>query len=158
MAIRLCITEAAMIVLCLGAPAAHAEQALDCRQPLDQSTINQCAEQAYDRADQELNLKYKHILDTLRSDPQAAKLLKKAERAWIGFRDAECALETSAVAGGTMSGMVTANCLEKLTRRRLVDFEPYLDCRRGGVDCPTTTVVRPILGSNPMAEPAAKAP
>jgi uncharacterized protein YecT (DUF1311 family) len=151
------IAQAAVVVLCLGVSQSMAEQALDCGNPIDQFTINQCATQSYDRADHELNSQYQEIMRRLKDDPETAKLLTTAQRAWVTFRDAECELQSSSVEGGTMRPMVFSNCLEKLTKQRLVDFEPYLDCSRGGVDCPATKV-KPLFQIRPTTKRSDKAP
>ena len=67
---------------------AHAE---DCRNAMTQSELNDCAYEAYRKSDAELNALYKQITSRLKDDPKQAQLLVTAQRAWIAFRDAECA-------------------------------------------------------------------
>lgn len=44
--------------------------------------------------------------------------LLDAQRAWIAFRDAECALEVARWGDGTLAGVVGANCLMEMTAAR----------------------------------------
>jgi uncharacterized protein YecT (DUF1311 family) len=41
-----------------------------------------------------------------------------SQRAWLKFRDTQCVIEGSEFAGGSMQGMVRAQCLTRLTRER----------------------------------------
>ena len=69
-------------------PFAHA--AVDCANASDQATMNQCAGQDFKAADKELNTLYQQITGRLKDNPDGKKLLVSAQRAWLGFRDAEC--------------------------------------------------------------------
>jgi len=42
----------------------------------------------------------------------------ESQRAWIAFRDKQCAIEGGQFAGGSMQGMARAQCLTRLTRER----------------------------------------
>lgn len=42
----------------------------------------------------------------------------ESQRAWIAFRDRQCTIEGGQFAGGSMQGMVRAQCLTRLTRER----------------------------------------
>ena len=73
------------------APIAQAE---DCNKALDQTSMNRCMAKAYEQADSELNRLYQQIMGRLTADADMAgtrKDLIAAQRAWIAFRDAECA-------------------------------------------------------------------
>ena len=47
-----------------------------------------------------------------------AAALLDSQRAWLRFRDAECAIEAAEMLGGSMAPMVRAHCLARLTRER----------------------------------------
>ena len=64
------------------------------------------------------------------------QLLVAAQRAWVAFRDAECAFSASGVSGGIAHGMILAICLDKLTGKRIDDFKDYLKYQEGALDCP----------------------
>jgi uncharacterized protein YecT (DUF1311 family) len=46
--------------------------------------------------------------------------LRDAQRAWIAFRDAECALQYDRYAGGTIRSVVYASCMMTMTATRAV--------------------------------------
>ena len=76
-----------------------------------QMEMNQCAANDYRSADRDLNAFYSKL--------EKSKELVSAERAWITYRDAECAYQVKAVEGGSMAPMVQALCLADLTKQRL---------------------------------------
>jgi uncharacterized protein YecT (DUF1311 family) len=76
-----------------------------------QMEMNECAANDYNAADKELGKFYAKL--------EKSKELVAAERAWISYRDAECAYQMKAVEGGSMAPMVQAVCLADLTNRRL---------------------------------------
>ena len=101
-----------------------------------QQGLNRCANAAYQKADEALNGAYKTILRRLKDDAATAKLLVAAQKAWIAFRDAECAFADSENAGGSIYPMVYAECLERLTEARTSALRLYLKCGEGDLGCP----------------------
>lgn len=75
-----------------------------------------CFDQAYSRADAELNTVYRRIMAVLSDDGKAK--LKNAQRAWILYRDAACAAEAAPYQGGSAFGVARLACLEAATRQR----------------------------------------
>ena len=60
-----------------------------------------------------------------------------AERAWVAFRDAECAFQGGPIdQAGTIRPLVVADCRTGLTEARLKDFQGYLSCEEGDTSCP----------------------
>jgi len=59
------------------------------------------AQEDFKSADSELNTLYKEITQRLAGDEATLHLLTAAQRAWIAFRDAECAFSASGVEGGS---------------------------------------------------------
>jgi uncharacterized protein YecT (DUF1311 family) len=109
----------------------------DCANAQDQSTMNACAGKAFDEADKRLNDAYKQIEGRLKDDAAAKKLSVEAQRAWVAFRDAECAFQGGPPAtAGSVYPMVVAACQAALTNDRLKDFETYLNCPEGELNCP----------------------
>ena len=56
----------------------------------------------------------------------SAEILKRlvtAERAWIGFRDTSCNLESTSMLGGTGESNVYGDCLYRMTRQRVLDLK-----------------------------------
>jgi uncharacterized protein YecT (DUF1311 family) len=105
----------------------------------DQSTqlaLNRCADAAYGKTDGELNVAYREITTRLAADAEGKRHLVAAQRAWLAFRDAECAFATAASADGSIYPMLRANCLDGLTGARLTQLRRYLDCQEGDLSCP----------------------
>ena len=111
-------------------------KAADCNAPQTQTDMNQCAAQAWRRADAELNAHYRQITNRLKDNAAAIKQLTVAQRAWLVFRDAECAFATSASDGGSIRPALQASCEEQLTRKRTAEFKIYLSCQEGDLSCP----------------------
>ncbi|GEN27777.1 hypothetical protein HVA01_14230 [Halovibrio variabilis] len=77
-----------------------------------QTELSQCTAQAYQAADNELNAVYQTLVSRLEDNLVSLEKLRVAQRAWIGFRDAECAFESSAVEGGSAQACSRASkCL-----------------------------------------------
>jgi len=126
-----------LLVFALAAlVSASPARAADCADEPNQAAINDCAGRAYQQADDELNALYQEIKQRLGADAETAKLLVAAQRAWVPFRDAECAFAASGVSGGTIYPTILAGCLERLTRARIADFKAYLACEEGDLSCP----------------------
>jgi uncharacterized protein YecT (DUF1311 family) len=132
-------TESAMPLLLLFlivfAPAAGA-QAEDCGNATVQTAMNECADLAFRKADDELNALFNEARRRLKSGNGAEKSLMAAERAWIGFRDAECSFSASSSKGGTIYPMIYSECLEKLTKARIDGLKRFMQCEEGDLSCP----------------------
>ena len=118
----------------LFTPLAHA--AVDCANASDQATMNQCAGQDFKAADKELNTVYQQITGRLKDNPNGKKLLVSAQRAWLGFRDAECKFSSSGVTGGSVYPWVYSSCLTGVTKVRVEALKQYLKCEEGDMSCP----------------------
>lgn len=98
-----------------------------------QTTLNACAERDAERSDRTLDATYGRLAGKLDDGARAA--LKKAELAWIAFRDATCDFETTANAGGSMRPMVIAACRAKEGKAREMVLKRYLACEgKDGAD------------------------
>ncbi|WP_426237949.1 lysozyme inhibitor LprI family protein [Pseudomonas sp. TWP3-2] len=115
-------------------PLAHA--AVDCAHASDQATMNQCASQENKAADKELNTVYQQIIARLKDNPDSKKLLVSAQKAWIGFRDAECKFSASGVEGGSVYPLILNNCITGVTKVRTEALKQYLKCEEGDMSCP----------------------
>ena len=110
--------------------------AVDCDNATDQATMKQCAAQQNKAADKELNALYHQITERLKGSPDSKKLLVGAQRAWIGFRDAECKFSASGVEGGSVYPLIYSHCITDLTKARVEAFKTYLKCQEGDLSCP----------------------
>ena len=108
----------------------------DCTNASNQTAMTVCADQAFKKADAELNAVYKQITSRLKDNPDAAKLLVTAQKSWVNFRDAECAFSTSSAAQGSIYPMLVAQCRDTLPRKRVVELKAYLHCEEGDMSCP----------------------
>jgi len=104
-------------------PGAH------CANPSTQTEMTFCAYDSFRRADEALNAQWKIALvfnkKVDRDDPvpgprdiRYADALLAAQRAWIAYRDAQCAVEGQAMRGGTGEPMIVYNCKAAMTRER----------------------------------------
>jgi uncharacterized protein YecT (DUF1311 family) len=108
------------VVLCLWAGAAAAQK-VDCVNPLVQQDMNYCAAEEYREADAELNATWRDAI-AWAEEVGLEDDLRTAQRAWITFRDAACAVETAVWEGGSMAPLIHATCMTRLTRARTTDL------------------------------------
>jgi len=121
----------ACLVFLATAPAAWAE---DCDRGDDsQSMMNICADADRQAADAKLNAAYKDLVG--RNDQASNKLLQTAQRAWIAFRDAECAYSTADSQGGSIHPMEVSQCLTELTNERFKRLTSDANCKSSDPAC-----------------------
>lgn len=104
-----------------------------------QADMNECAQKSFHAADGELNKSFQQLQGRLSDDANEKKRLVSTQRAWIAFRDAECAFASSGVQGGSAYPMIYTQCLNGLTRKRIENLKSYLACgdKEGDLSCPT---------------------
>ncbi len=88
----------------------------NCSDPQTQLEMTFCAKQDFLAADEKLNRVYQKVFSKLSSPHKSA--LKKAQRAWISYRDLACHSYGLAAEGGTMQAMLVNNCLAEVTNQR----------------------------------------
>ncbi|HEV7307652.1 lysozyme inhibitor LprI family protein [Ensifer sp.] len=129
---RLQVLAAAIILSAV--PAMAQEEKTDCENAVTQMDMNSCANQDYEAADGELNEIYRQALAaTEAQDAELAEInadyvgaqaaLKKAQRAWIGYRDGQCELAGFEARGGSMEPMLVSGCLAELTKARTKELK-----------------------------------
>lgn len=122
------IWVAGMILAAL--PGVGAAQTLECSAPQTQVEMTGCAAQDHAAADVALNAAYQTAVAAARQmddyvpglTPSNEEMLRDAQRAWIPYRDAACAAESTLARGGSMQNMLFYLCLERLTRERTRDL------------------------------------
>ena len=125
------------ILLLIGLLSSSAAFAQECdRSDESQAGMNICAHEDYQAADKELNRTYGEVMKRLSDDADRRKLLQAAQRAWIAFRDAECAFSTADSQGGSIHPMLVSGCLQGLTEARTKQLGGYLECEEGDMSCP----------------------
>lgn len=83
-------------------------------------TVN-CLWAAYRSSDKALNDTYSRITSVIANNEK--KQLQNAEKAWITYRDLECAAEKSMYGGGTAGLTAYPACLEALSRHREAELK-----------------------------------
>jgi uncharacterized protein YecT (DUF1311 family) len=103
-------------------------------------TINQCAFDVWKKADDVLNSLYQEQLRYLRTAETeyppsrgASRRLVTAQRAWLEFRDKDCAYQIGEP-GGSGDEFTRLKCMYKHTRTRTSELSEYVSCRANG--CP----------------------
>ncbi|MER8371257.1 lysozyme inhibitor LprI family protein [Mesorhizobium sp. M1406] len=121
----------ACILVLAGASVARAQE---CDRGDDsQQMMNICAGEDYQEADSRLNKAYQDLISA--DDADDKRLLQVAQRAWIAFRDAECAHSTAASAGGSIHPMEVSQCLARLTNDRIEQLAAAANCEEGDASC-----------------------
>ena len=117
---------------------AHAqEDQVDCNNAQTQADMTNCARQDFEKADKQLNAVYKKAMaNQVALDKQSAeispeyvgavKALKKAQRAWIDYRDGHCEGVSYEAAGGTMQPMLELGCKATLTTNRIKELRELI--------------------------------
>lgn len=124
------------LVMVLAVWAGAAAAAEDCTALATQGEMNGCAGRNFAAADADLNTLYRQVTERLAGDAEGLGKLKAAERAWVAFRDAECAFAAMSVEGGSIYPMILLGCRETMTRERISALRGYLSCEEGDLSCP----------------------
>lgn len=95
-----------------------------------------CASADFTASDSQLNAAYGEIMRRLADDQDGRKRLQAAQRAWVSFRDGECAFQTAMTTGGSIHPMLVAQCRTALTDERTKQLDAYLACAEGDMTCP----------------------
>lgn len=110
----------------------HPPAKAECIESTVSQEVDTCAKSARDSADARLNSSYKELMARIKiqyeADPKIggdfATKLKGSQRAWLKFRDSNCALETFEIEVGQPAYIATVNnCVTKTSLER----SAYLD-------------------------------
>jgi uncharacterized protein YecT (DUF1311 family) len=117
------------VVLLVVIGIARSAGSLDCDNANTTVDMKQCAQIEYDKADKELNDAYKKVMTAVKAsgNPKAKDKLVAAQRAWIDFRDKDCAFEASVFEGGTIYGLIYTGCLTTRTQTRTQELLSFVD-------------------------------
>ncbi|MBZ9861554.1 MULTISPECIES: lysozyme inhibitor LprI family protein [unclassified Mesorhizobium] len=135
-------------------PAARAAT-IDCAAAKTQADLATCTAANAASADAGLNAVYKELAGRLA--PTDLKRLREAQRAWIPFRDKECAFRTQPYAGGSVYATLVETCRQDLTKARLAQLQHQLQCPEGDLSCVPQTggSAAPATAGTASAKPAA---
>ncbi len=117
-----------MIALALFLVQIDGKPPIDCKHPRGQTEDTHCAFEDYHAADRELDVQWKKTLAYQRMLDRAnftdtdglttwVNGLTQSQRAWIAFRDAQCAWEGLGMRGSG-GPQLQGECLARLTRER----------------------------------------
>jgi uncharacterized protein YecT (DUF1311 family) len=107
--------------------------AANCADPQTRADMNICAGQNFAQADAGLNSNYRALLAKITPSGQAS--LRTAQRAWLDYRDKECAFETAGSADGSVHPMMETECRTALTGQQTARLKAQLDCQEGDLSC-----------------------
>ena len=122
----------------LSLPALAQDEEPDCKNPVTQMDMNFCADADFQEADKALNAAYRQTMKAMEAtdaeleeiNPDligAVDTLKKAQRAWIAYRDGQCDLAGFEARGGSMEPMLVSGCLADLTRKRTAELKSLIE-------------------------------
>lgn len=125
------IRFAAPALLLAILPLTAAAQDVDCAKAEAQVELTFCAEQDWNDADARLNDAYQRAMDVMKyvdsglesADQGAAGSLRDAQRAWVAFRDANCAAEAWVYHGGSAEPMAIYACRARVSNDRADELE-----------------------------------
>ncbi len=99
--------------------------ALDCNNANTQMEMNQCSYLDYQKTDKELNKLYNQYRATL--PPERKEQLKKAQLAWVKFRDLDCQYEMDFYKGGSIVPLIRNGCYTVKTKQRIKDVKQLFE-------------------------------
>lgn len=97
-----------------------------------QLDMNRQAAVRYRIADRELNQTYRQLVAQASADGR--ERLRLAQRAWIAFRDLDCAARAGS-RGGSFHPAAVSLCLEQVTDERTRVLKAELTCADGDMGC-----------------------
>lgn len=113
---------------------AHAEPKdnIDCANAFSTPDIEHCASISLDKTEEELNSTHKELVKNL-SQPnnkyenftEYRKKLLTAQRAWIVFREADCAAQYEMHKSGTIRNSIYLACKEGRAKQRIKELKNY---------------------------------
>lgn len=135
---RILLAATAFFASATFTAAENAEPEVDCQNAVTQMEMNICAGRDYADADEALNAAYKKaVAAAQKMDVEykaideayvgALDALKRAQRAWIGYRDGQCDLAGFEARGGSMEPMLVSGCLADLTRKRTAELKSFYE-------------------------------
>ncbi|WP_363348524.1 lysozyme inhibitor LprI family protein [Methylocystis echinoides] len=124
------IKTAIVLGLLLGASGASAK---DCSALATQTDMNICEGEIFEKADARLNDVYRRLAAKISAKGKSK--LVEAERAWLTYRDLQCDFDTLGVEGGSIHGMMVAQCRTEMTKEQTKRLERQLTCQEGDMSC-----------------------
>ena len=98
-----------------------------CSNVSSQSEMTICWRKEYQAADTRLHQVYRQLVSMLGEEEKLE--LKKAQTAWLKYRDANCDFEGNQYKGGSMRPMIYAICLTDMTESRTTELKSQITDR-----------------------------
>jgi uncharacterized protein YecT (DUF1311 family) len=106
-------------------------QDVDCENQITQLDMNMCSYQEWEAADAVLNETYADTLATVQArdgeyapeGPSEEDRLRRAQRAWVAFRDANCDVAGYQMRGGSAEPLLINICLRQMTEDRIAELQ-----------------------------------
>ena len=98
-----------------------------CAHVSSQSEMTMCWRKVHTAADTRLNRVYRQLLSMLGDEEKLE--LKKAQTAWLKYRDANCEFAANQYKGGSMRPMIYAICLAEMTENRTTELRSQIKDR-----------------------------
>ncbi|MDG4883892.1 lysozyme inhibitor LprI family protein [Mesorhizobium sp. WSM4884] len=127
------ILLSAALAIAAAAMLAIPARAADCAAAKTQADLATCTAKDAASSDVALNAVYKALAGRL--SPADLERLRDAQRAWIPFRDKECAFRTQPYADGSAYSSLVETCKAELTKARLTQLQHQLQCPEGDLSC-----------------------
>jgi uncharacterized protein YecT (DUF1311 family) len=125
----------APILLLIPLPLLAAQaDAPDCRAPTTQADMNRCAYEDFLAANGAQAAVLKGLTQGLAAPDR--QRLRTAQKAWIGWRTAQCEFESGSSSGGSARELARWTCTAKLTRERTLALDKLAHCPEGEIACP----------------------
>ena len=118
-----------VIAFALMALPARADDALNCKDPQDQSSMTQCAALDFETADKALNALWPKIKSTAEATDkdtgkhEYADALLASQRAWLAYLEAQCKWQGFDMHGGSGEPMLYYGCKARLTTERIKELQ-----------------------------------
>jgi len=133
---------AVLLALPVSSAFAQEDPPVDCANAQTQADMNQCSYLDFEKADEALNAVYKRAMKSAQAaDKEAAdmsehyvgavKELKKAQRAWIDYRDGHCEGMSRETLGGSMQSMLISGCQARMTEARTKELQELIEALGG---------------------------
>ncbi|MEJ0063191.1 MAG: lysozyme inhibitor LprI family protein [Alphaproteobacteria bacterium] len=120
-----------LVLACLTA--SGKSWAVDCASPMTQADMTQCALEDWKKADAELNAVYKKLMKKI--SPAGQKELRAVQRAWIAYRDRQCAFNNLGTVNGSVHPMLISQCTSDLTREQIKILREQAECGENDFTC-----------------------
>jgi uncharacterized protein YecT (DUF1311 family) len=98
-----------------------------------QLAMDECVGRSMKASDQKLNETYHALLAKV--SKSGADQLRKAQRAWLAWRDAQCEFNTMGTRGGSINSSMYGLCIDELTQEQTRRLDAQIHCKEGDLSC-----------------------